>query len=343
MPAPRFSANAIPAQTDLRIGYFLACGFSGNRFCEVPRTTAGKHTVDRDLCLARIDHSTRSVPMKIVMTLLVRDEEDILRENIEFHLAHGVDEIVLMDNLSVDATAEIAREYERAGRLHYLFQPNDDYAQGRWVTTMARHAARELRADWVINSDADEFWLPQGGTLKDVFASVDPTVTAIAAARTNFVARVEDDRPFWRRMDVRRVESRNALGRILPTKVAHRACSDVAVEQGNHGITIGGASVAASQASLVILHFPYRSRRQYLNKIVKGGSAYARNVELPPYVGDAWRHLYRLHVAGRFDEAAAVDLYSEDRVQAGLATGALIRDERLIAALSECVSARGNA
>jgi glycosyltransferase involved in cell wall biosynthesis len=291
--------------------------------------------------LARIVRSAWAVSMKIVMTLLVRDEADILRENIEFHLAHGVDEIVLMDNLSVDATAEIAREYERAGRLHYLFQPNDDYAQGRWVTAMARHAARELRADWVINSDADEFWLPLGGTLKDVFASVDSAVTAVDVARTNFVARVEDDRPFWRRMDVRRVESRNALGRILPAKVAHRARFDVAVEQGNHRITIGGASVAASQASLVILHFPYRSRSQYLNKIVKGASAYARNLELPPSAGETWRYLYRLYLAGRFDEAVAVDLYSEDRVKEGLATGALVRDERLIAALSECVSARG--
>ncbi|HEY8764567.1 MAG TPA: glycosyltransferase family 2 protein [Solirubrobacteraceae bacterium] len=53
--------------------------------------------------------------MKLVMTLLVRDEEDILRENLDFHLAAGVDEVILMDNRSVDGTAAIAREYERAG------------------------------------------------------------------------------------------------------------------------------------------------------------------------------------------------------------------------------------
>jgi hypothetical protein len=47
--------------------------------------------------------------MKLVMTLLVRDEQDILRENLDFHLANSVDEIVLMDNRSVDGTADIAR------------------------------------------------------------------------------------------------------------------------------------------------------------------------------------------------------------------------------------------
>jgi glycosyltransferase involved in cell wall biosynthesis len=272
--------------------------------------------------------------MKIVLTLLVRDEEDILRENIEFHLAHGVDEIVLMDNLSVDGTAEIAREFERAGALHYLFQPQDDYSQARWVTEMSRKAARELRADWVINSDADEFWLPERRSLKDVFASVDPDVVAVQAPRVNFVARPDDDRPFWRRMDVRRVASRNALGQPLLEKVAHRANAEVEVVQGNHDITIGGVLVPKRRVPITILHFPVRSRAQFHNKIVKGGAAYARNTELPASVGHTWRFLYQLHLAGRFDEAIAAEVFSEGRILDGLAMGALVRDDRLIAALT---------
>ena len=38
--------------------------------------------------------------MRLVMTLLVRDEEDIVRANVDFHLARGVDFVIATDNRS---------------------------------------------------------------------------------------------------------------------------------------------------------------------------------------------------------------------------------------------------
>ncbi len=92
---------------------------------------------------------------KITMTLLVRNEEYIIADTILFHHALGVDSFIVMDNLSTDATPDILRDLSRTIEIETLIQSQDDYDQSAWVTEMARRAATNQKADWIINSDAD--------------------------------------------------------------------------------------------------------------------------------------------------------------------------------------------
>jgi glycosyltransferase involved in cell wall biosynthesis len=260
--------------------------------------------------------------MKLVMTLLVRDEQDIVRENLDFHLAQGVDEAIVTDNGSEDATVEILREYESRGVVRLLFEPTDDYSQGRWVTRMARLAATQ-GADWVINSDADEFWWPRSGSLKSVFEQLGDEIGLVVARRENFVPRPEDGRPFWERMTLRERESLNPLGKPLPPKLAHRADPQIAVTQGNHKVEGAHLGERLDDGSIEILHFPMRTYGQFENKIVKGGRAYGRNRELPQRTGRTWRRLYEAWEEGRLRHH-----YDENVVAEG-ASADLIEDTRL--------------
>ncbi|MGH2924680.1 MAG: glycosyltransferase family 2 protein [Solirubrobacterales bacterium] len=261
--------------------------------------------------------------MKLVMTLLLRDEEDIVRANLDFHLAQGVDRVIVTDNGSTDRTLEILRGYESRGVVRLLLEPADDYSQGRWVTRMARLAAEE-GADWVINNDADEFWWPRTGTLRSTLEAMPAETGVVVAHRTNFVPRPEDGRPFWERMTLRERESLNPLGKPLPPKVAHRADPSITVVQGNHRVEGAGLGEPLDDGAIEILHFPMRTYAQFENKIVKGGRAYARNRELPERTGRTWRRLYEV-----FEEGGLQAHYEEQVVVGEAPGGELVEDTRL--------------
>jgi hypothetical protein len=201
---------------------------------------------------------------KITMTMLVRNEEDIIADTIRFHHALGVDSFIVMDNLSTDATAEILRALSQEIEIDYLFQPQDDYNQWEWVTEMARRAAVEHQANWVINSDADEFWMPQTGDLNAVLAALPPETVALSVERHNAVVEFDGHgsapaHSHPKTSEIFERASTNTLGNPLPGKVLHRASPEVTVEQGNHGIRDLAGTTEAAGARLRILHYPYRS------------------------------------------------------------------------------------
>lgn len=278
------------------------------------------------------------------MTLLVQDEEDVLHDHLSFHLDRGVDLVLVTDNDSRDGTPDILEEFRRAGVVRVIHEPGDDFSQSKWVTRMARMAATEEGADWVVNSDADEFWWPEEGDIPSVLASVPNRYGQVAVTRFNFVPVVSDEGSPLDRMIYRRTESKNALGRPVQPKVCHRADAEVVVAQGNHSIAAGGRLRPYRRSvPMVIFHFPQRSYAQFENRSVRGGQAYERNTDTTLNMGAHWRDNYTRFKNGTLRESWGRRAHDASAVEKGIAEGRLVVDRRLAEALALVRASRRDA
>ncbi len=231
--------------------------------------------------------------MKLVMTLLARDEADVIKENIEYHLAQGVDFIIATDHLSVDGTSDILRDYEKQGVLHYI-REEGVFSQNMWVTRMARMAGQEHGADWIINNDADEFWWPLKGSLKKTFKNIYRWKNVLVAQRHNFVPVEGGESPFYKSMVWRQKNSLNPIGNPLPPKVAHRANDNVVVAHGNHSVS--GMGWGGEVHGLVeVFHFPLRNYEQCVRKVEHIGEGYEQNHLTPELLNSAQTKIYNKH------------------------------------------------
>lgn len=121
---------------------------------------------------------TRKGELRLAMTILVKNEADIIEDNIRFHARQGVDCFAVMDNGSEDGTRQILEQLKSEFELHVIDQPEQNYQQAQWMTELAEYARTELKADLVISNDADEFWVSNsGGSLKQHLSANESVVT----------------------------------------------------------------------------------------------------------------------------------------------------------------------
>jgi hypothetical protein len=276
------------------------------------------------------------------MTLLVRDEADIVGANIAYHLAAGVDAIVATDNASVDGTAAILDRWARSGRVTVIREPETNLRQHAWVTRMARLAATELDADWVLHNDADQFWWPETHSLKEVFASIPEEYGVLAVPKLDFLPPLADGSagPWQDAMTVRQVIESLDPGARRPVgtsiAIAHRADPDVTVRQGNHSLQDSRLRPAPPWYPIVLLHFPDRSYEQFERKVRNGGAAYAEGAQdVPQRSGRHRKELYEIWRAERLEEAWHARVPTSADLSDGLARGQLVADHRLRKRLGE--------
>lgn len=267
---------------------------------------------------------------------MVRDEADIVGAMLTHHRAQGVDHVIVTDNASIDGTLDVLELFEREGFVTLWHDPVHRKQQGEAVTKMARYAHTDLGADWVINADADEFWVAQDGslTIREVLESLPSELDVFRVPVVNLTGAPARVGSGLRRLDLRDLREPETLREsgipFHPTPNAvHRGHADVVIAQGNHRAEAPGWPAGQVRSELEVLHLPWRSWSQYEYKVKVSGEAYTRNPDLAPSPRHHGMLDYRRLNEGWLEAAYVAKHPSPDEATAGLADGSFVREERL--------------
>tara|TARA_B100000378_G_scaffold26745_1_gene20270 strand:+ start:2931 stop:4157 length:1227 start_codon:yes stop_codon:yes gene_type:complete len=274
--------------------------------------------------------------VKIVMTMMVRDEADIIEAVLEHHRRQGVDHILVTDNGSVDGTREALERFAQSGFVTVWDDPVHRKQQSETVTRMARLAATEYGADWVINADADEFFVAadEASTLRDELRRIDEAVQYVTVQVVNLTGAPAVDGTGLQRLIYR---DRRSAQRLVsagipfhPTGDAiHRGHAEVSVSQGNHFVSAPNWGDPVPEPRIEVLHLPWRSWAQYERKVRNTGESYRANPDLEPSPRHHGMQDFRRLEQGRLEETYVAKHPLPDEIAELAYVGELVEDRRL--------------
>lgn len=263
--------------------------------------------------------------MKILATLLVGNEADLVADCLTHHLEQGVDAFLVTEHASSDGTREILESF-RDVIVDLRHESDPAYRQDRWVTRMAQRAVH-FQPGWIMHLDADERWYGLD-LLRGVADEFDWVQTG--PWRNHLPVTRAVDSPFDRgmmpyfeiagktgRWASRFVEFGAGDGR----KVIHRPLPDVEVGIGNHRLHRPDTPAFCCDG-IEVHHYPVRSWEQFRAKVIRGAKAVDEQ-EWQTGVAGHWRSWRDMETEGQLERVFDRILLSDSEIDQRLADGTL--------------------
>lgn len=242
---------------------------------------------------------------KLYMTILAKNEEDIIEENLIFHKKMGVDGFIVTDNNSTDKTREIFEKYYKLGWIKEIIdEKSQEYSQIQWVDRMIKIARDKYKADWVINADADEFWYSRNSCLKSEISKSHSNIIKCEI----FNVLPESEKKFYYNtklikkilnLNEYNLSKFNVFTEQIP-KVMHRTKGYKEIQMGNHSVKMFIPLYEKSR-DIQIFHYSIRNLKHFKEKMINGGRNVEKNLKLGKQVANHWRYFYEGYKNGSID------------------------------------------
>lgn len=262
---------------------------------------------------------------RLVMTILCRNEMDIIEANIKTHALLGVDGFVVMDNGSTDGTREKLTELAQQYNLQIIDQSSQTYQQAKWMKQLAFYARDKMNARWVISNDADEFWIPENGDLKSYLQGRDSVVTV---KRSNMLLTEKALQPGYHFSQAqhrvlypicydREVQKNDQQISMLLVPISPKVIVNpkglIKLSGGNHRAKhVGKMFSARDESRIHVYHYPIRSFEQFEANIKHRQAL----LKLPnARMGDHYRRWVKIYEEGALYEEFKRFILTNDDIE----------------------------
>lgn len=274
---------------------------------------------------------------KLIMTLLVKDEEKLIETNIRFHYAMGVDQFIITVHNSTDKTLEIVKRLKSEGiPIEIIIAADPEYNQSIRVDKMIKIAKKIYKADWIINADADEFYYSKDLNLKRSILKypvgnvirIDSTFSFPDGSKNRllnpyFISSYVPE--FWYELYQDLPKNGRFRGKSSCPKVIHKTRGYKYIHSGNHDVAIKNKK-QYSTADITLYHFTDGSYDDYLQKAIRYvDSLTGTSADFGKHI----KHMQELYKNNNLEEYY-VSRYSEEILNQLLKYGIVTKDYSLI-------------